>query len=401
MYARMPIIVTVAVAAMGMAQPACSTPTDDSAALVTTLGRDTVVMESYTRSAMRLEGHVVVRFPGTVLIHYVLDLDNKGSPAHSLVDVMPLGTSEVAASRVRIDYKQDSAFVDIDSIGHHRRARIGLPSAAFPAFITGFGASYGLYESPVFFALYQPLAAAQVGDTVHIMTIDIGSGRTSRRAFIKRSPTQLDADFFRIAFAHVTLDDAGRVMKVDARETTERTETTRANYMDIEAAAQRFAAEDNAGRGLGAASPKAVERGAVGGAPVVVSYSSPRRRGRSVLGTVIPYGVTWRTGANEATTLFSDRNLDIGGTMIPAGVYSLWTLPRRDGKVDLIVNSQHGQWGTDYDSTHDVAHIPMSVTSVAVPVDDFAIKLDSTAPQSLRITWDTFVWTVPIALAKN
>ncbi|MEO7041201.1 MAG: DUF2911 domain-containing protein [Gemmatimonadaceae bacterium] len=400
MYARMSMVVTFAVAAMGLTQPACSTPVPDSATLVTTLGRDTVVMESFTRSPMQLEGHVVVRFPGTVLIHYVLDLDKSGAPTSSLVDLTPMGTSDVFARRVRIDFRHDSAFVDVDSVGHHKRGSIALPAGAFPSLVTGFGPSYGLYESPEFFTLYKPLATAQAGDTVHLTTIDLASWALSRRAFVKPSATQLDADFFRIAFAHVTLDGSGRVMKVDARQTTERTETKRSDYTDIAGLAQRFASEDRSGKGLGAASPSVSERGKVGGAPVVVSYSSPRLRGRTVLGSVVPYAEVWRTGANAATTLSSEKSLAIGGKIIPAGVYSVWTLPNSNGGVDLIINSQHGQWGTDYDGSHDITKIPMQVTTVPSPREDFIISISDTAPQSLSIAWDRFVWSVPIALAK-
>src|SRR5665213_2936328 len=117
MYVRASMGVTLALAAMGLTQPACSTPVQDSATLVTTLGRDTVVMESFTRSPKQLEGHMLVRIPGTVLIHYVLDLDNSGAPTQSLVDLTPMGTSDVFARRVKIDFRHDSAFVDLDSVG--------------------------------------------------------------------------------------------------------------------------------------------------------------------------------------------------------------------------------------------------------------------------------------------
>ena len=400
MYVRIPMGVAFAAATMALAQPACSTQVQDSATLVTTLGRDTVVMESFTRSPKQLEGHMLVRIPGTVLIHYVLDLDNSGAPTQSLVDLIPMGTSDVFARRVKIDFRHDSAFVDIDSVGNHKRGALALPSGVFPSLVTGFGPSYGLYESPEFFTLYKPLSAAQRGDTIHLTTIDIASGQRSRRAFVKQSATQLDADFFGIAYAHVTFDDAGRIAKVDASQTTERTRTTRSDYTDIGNLARRFAAEDRSGRGLGAASPTVVERGKVGGAPVVISYSSPRLRGRTVLGSVVPYGEIWRTGANAATTLSSGTKLVISGKIIPAGIYSVWTLPERNGSVALIINSQQGQWGTDYDGSHDFARIPMHVTAVATPGEDFSITIGDTVPQVLSIAWDRFVWSVPISVAK-
>jgi hypothetical protein len=137
----------------------------------------------------------------------------------------------------------------------------------------------------------------------------------------------------------------------------------------------------------------------VGGQQIVVTYSSPRRRNRSILGTVVPYDQLWRTGANEATLLFTDHAVEIGGTPIPAGTYSIWTLPKKDGSVQLIVNAQHGQWGTDYDASHDVAHVPMKVGTAATPLDDFTMAIASSdGGGELRIAWDTFVWTVPITV---
>jgi len=165
--------------------------------------------------------------------------------------------------------------------------------------------------------------------------------------------------------------------------------------------ARRFAAADHAGKGVGAVSPGVVERTKLGGAPVVVMYSSPRRRDRVLLGKVIPYGNVWRTGANAATTLLFDNDMNIGGKRIPAGVYSLWTLPRSDGSVDLIVNSQHGQWGTDYDASHDVAHIPMAVATAPSPQENFAIAVSDGTPGTLRMSWGKFIWSVPVSVARK
>ena len=402
MKAPIRLFAVVSAVALGIAEPACSSqvPHDASGTLVTTLGSDTVVMESYTRTAKLLEGKILVRVPGTVLLHYTVDLDGNGAARHSVVDIMPLGTKEVGARRVTIDFASDSASVDFDSSGHHTRSRVAAKSPAMPQLMTGFGSSYGLYDSPVFYTLYPAVAAASSGDTVRVATFDVASGRRGHRMFLKRSPTKLEADYFGMVWNHVMLDGSGGIESVDAQQTTERTLTSRAAPADIAAIAQIFAARDKAGKGLGAASPSEIERGTVGGKQVVISYSSPRRRGRDVLGKVVPYGDVWRTGANEATTIFSDSRLDIGGTTIPPGVFTLWTLPKSDGTVDLIVNKQHGQWGTDYDGKQDVARIPMRVTKASVPADDFVIKLTDGTPGALTISWDRFVWSVPISLAK-
>jgi hypothetical protein len=394
------ILLPLALAVTGCTHGARDPVPDSNGAFVTMLGRDTVVVESFTRTDDKLDGNIVVRIPGTVLLHYVVDLMANGTPSHSVVDVIPMGTTDVMQKRVTIDYMHDSVVVDVDSAGHHRRGRAVLTQPPYPQLMTGFGSSYGLYASPVLYELYAPLANATVGDTVRLTTIDIARGRALKRTFVKRSPSELDADYFGIAATRLTLDASGHITAGDASETTEQTQMTRTEFMDVAPIAKRFASADSAGKGIGAASPQVVARSMLGGAPVVVTYSSPRRRDRVLLGKVIPYGQVWRTGANAATTLFFDNDLDIGGKKIPAGVYSLWTLPKSDGSAELIVNSQHGQWGTDYDASHDVAHVPMAVTTVVSPQEDFAIAVADGNPGSLRVSWGRFIWSVPVSVAK-
>src|SRR5690349_11346904 len=87
---------------------------------------------------------------------------------------------------------------------------------------------------------------------------------------------------------------------------------------------------------------------------VTVNYSSPRMKGRQIYGGLVPYGKVWRTGANEATSFVTDADLTIAGVNVPAGKYTMYTLPgQNDWK--LIINKQTGQWGTEYDEKQDLA----------------------------------------------
>jgi hypothetical protein len=367
---------------------------DERAAFVTTLGRDTVALESFTRTPARVEGDIMVRIPGTVLCHYVLELAADGSVKRSTLDVKPLGVSTIPERHVVLELAGDSLFADVDSAGHHEKTRRLAGKNAFPQFMTGYGDSYGLYSS---LGVYEALIQRLVGgtDTVSIPSINMATGRTVPRQFLRRSPTAVDADYFTIAWTHLTLDASGQIVSADGSETTEKVQSHRVDFLDVPQAAQRFAALDKAGKGLGVASPNVIAKGMVGGQNVVVTYGSPRRRDRTILGNVVPYDKVWRTGANEATVILFDHPMVIGSTTFPAGAYSLWTLPKRDGSVDLIVNSQHGQYGTDYDASHDIVHIPMKAATATAPQDNFTFLV---APRELSLSWDTFVWTVPIAV---
>ena len=132
------------------------------------------------------------------------------------------------------------------------------------------------------------------------------------------------------------------------------------------------------------------------GQTISIQYSRPSMRGRKIMGGLVPYGEVWRTGANAASALSSDRELTIGGKTIPPGSYTLWTLPKRDG-VDLIINRQVGQWGTDYDPSRDLVRIPMTVSTAATAQEQFAITITGSGSSGeLHIQWDTFIWSVPV-----
>lgn len=372
-------------------------PTDDRAAFVTVLGRDTVALESYTRTASRLEGDMVVRVPGTVHLHYVLQLGADGAVARSTVDVTPLGTSEVARRRVTLDFVRDSVRVTVDSAGVRQRATVAVEKGTVPLLMSGFGSSYGLYGSLGMYELLFSRLPSRPNDTVAVASIGAASGRPAMRRLVRRSATRIDVDFFRIAWTHLTLDADGNITGADASETTEKTETRRTEYFDVARAAKGFAARDRSGTGIGVASPNQTVSATLGSTAVVVAFGSPRRRGREILGRVVPYGEVWRTGANEASVLVTDGDLTIGGVEVPAGAYSLWTLPKRDG-VELIINRQHGQWGTQYDASQDLARLPMRVAPAPEPRESFAITVSPTTAGAgeLRILWDSFVWSVPV-----
>ncbi|HYR08943.1 MAG TPA: DUF2911 domain-containing protein, partial [Longimicrobium sp.] len=92
-------------------------------------------------------------------------------------------------------------------------------------------------------------------------------------------------------------------------------------------------------------SPRDTTEARVADARIYVDYGRPSMRGRPIMGALVPYGQVWRTGANEATTLVTDRALRVGGTDVPAGTYTLYTLPG-ESAWQLIINRQTGQWGT-------------------------------------------------------
>ena len=120
-----------------------------------------------------------------------------------------------------------------------------------------------------------------------------------------------------------------------------------------------------------------------------IDYGVPVLRGRS-LESLAPAGRVWRLGANSSTTLKTDAEVTIGGTVIPAGTYSLFAEPGQNAWT-LIVNRQSGQWGTQHDPAQDLARIPMRVRTLASPVEAFTMWLvpagQGPARGTLVIAW--------------
>jgi hypothetical protein len=130
------------------------------------------------------------------------------------------------------------------------------------------------------------------------------------------------------------------------------------------------------------------------GRRLYIDYGRPSRRGRRIMGGLVPYGRVWRTGANAATTFVTDVDLELGGTHLPRGTYTLYTIPTADGWT-LIVNRQTGQWGTQYQPTRDFARIPMHTRPILQPVEQFTITLQRgrAGVDTLALNWEnTRAW---------
>src|ERR1700751_1979518 len=114
----------------------------------------------------------------------------------------------------------------------------------------------------------------------------------------------------------------------------------------------------------------------IDGNRVMIVYGRPYTKDpqsgqdRKIWGELVPYGEVWRTGADEATLLITQKPIEIAGTTIPAGAYTLWTLPNQDGTAKLIINKQIGQWGegaTVYQKDQDVTQVELKKESLNTP----------------------------------
>ena len=137
-------------------------------------------------------------------------------------------------------------------------------------------------------------------------------------------------------------------------------------------------------------------------------YSKDPKTGdiRKIWGTLVPYGKVWRTGADEATLLTTEQPIMLGGTTIPAGTYSLFTLPAADGTAKLIVNKKTGQWGVPYkvdsEATNELARIDLKKDTLDKTVDQFtmAIEPNPAGGGALKMKWENTGYEVPFTVKK-
>jgi hypothetical protein len=137
-------------------------------------------------------------------------------------------------------------------------------------------------------------------------------------------------------------------------------------------------------------------------------YSKDPKSGeiRKIWGKLVPYGKVWRTGANEATLLTTAQPIVLGGTEIPAGTYSVFTLPVENGTSKLIINKKTGQWGVPYkeadEAANELARIDLKKDVLDKTVDQFtmAIEKNPAGGGVIKLMWENTQFSVPFTVKK-
>ena len=366
-----------------------------SGAFVSTLGKDTIQIERYTRTGDKLEGDILRKAPRVQIVHYVADLatnrvkgisvstrrygtDAASPPTFSMVALLADSTANLEVQR---NGRPDTA----------NTRTLSFKGRAFPG-IPGIPPSLAMYEQAM---MFNPVTGR---DSIAMNVITVGFGNTPMMTMARRArDTVVFVSSFSPGWIEIaTVDATGRIQSLDGSATTVKAVTRRAPNLDFDAIAKAWGAYEAAHGPAGAMSAADTVRGTVGSANVEVAYSRPQKRGRVIFGNVVPWNQVWRTGANAATMLTTSADLIIGNTTLPAGKYTLWSLPSPTG-AKLIINSQTGQWGTEYDVSKDVARLDLAQTTLAAPVEQFTFAI---VPQGangiLKFSWDDREYSIPI-----
>jgi hypothetical protein len=153
-------------------------------------------------------------------------------------------------------------------------------------------------------------------------------------------------------------------------------------------------------------SPEEVVEFKQGEVHVEVFYNRPFKKGRTIFGALVPYNTVWRTGANEATTFETNRDLLIEGQILKAGKYSIWTIPNAETWA-IIFNKEHGQWGVnaDGDPNRDPKKDVISVEVHAVLqeriFEQFTIEFAQLEDEAeMVLLWDETLVAVPFQAVR-
>ena len=372
---------TVALVILSLAIP--SVLAAQSGQFIVRLGTDTLAIEQYTRTPDRLQGEQVLRSPRTVHRLYSATFGPGGAIARfELVTHNVSGAPGPAETKATAEFTGDSAVVTVP----RRDSTVTLRVKAGPGAVPFVGQGFGLIEEVA-------RRAKASGNTRYTTTmLPLGDTEPLEVTVTARGPDSLTLVLGAIGPLRARVDPQGALLGLSGIGSTMQVTVERTQGLDFAALGKAFAP-----RSLGVLSPTDSINTSVAGAAVAVRYSRPSTRGRAIFGNVVPWNQVWRTGANQATVFETSADLVMAGTSVPAGKYSLWTLPSQSG-WKLIVNKNTGQWGTDYNAQYDLARLDMTVEQLPQPVERFTIGIEPKGSGGvLRLEWEKTRASVPLS----
>ncbi len=371
------------------------------------LGRDTVSLERVTRTADTVVSDEVDRFPRVRRRHTRIILGDGGRINHLEMDIRtPSEAGPLQQRYVTVDVTDDSVKITKKDAGGTKAISFATGGELSMAHLPQM---YGLTD--LYFSAALARAASEklaTGDSVILRQFYIDREFDNfplHSGVVKLTgpgTAELSHDWLS-GSADATFDSANHMLTYSGERSTYKVQVKRlAEQPDVERVFGAFAALEMSSGGMRQLSVRDTARATIGTAIFSVDYGRPLARGRVLLGNLLPYNFVWRTGANAATQFSTSAPMTLAGLRLPAGTYTLWTVPREKG-ADIVVNKQTGQWGTSYDDTFDVGMAHMQTETAATPVEKFTISIvpiDSRRG-TLVMAWGTFKWSAAIETTRG
>lgn len=367
---------------------ACGSKEPANVGFITRLGTDTVAVETFEFTDNGVIADVIVRVPTLVATRYELTLDEMGGIEQMTVyDVDPNKSFADAQMIMREDTRNGDSLM----VAYHQEN--GTVNVAVP------------YESgvlPFIEYTHWPFEVAlranpmQAGDSVDVPMI-AGRRTLGFLLTINDEGNTVIRHPFR-GTMDVVRSDIDGIETLDASATTRKLLVERTENIPIEQIAMQFKKAEENGKVFGELSGAVTQEFEVDGTNFRLEYGSPMARGRELFGGIVSYGERWRTGANRATHIRTSADIRIGDVEVPAGEYTLFTIPEAEGGT-LIINNQTGQNGRSYNMEMDLGRTVMNRVVNEDYVETFTITVsDEGTGAALNLLWGNTKYTIPIEL---
>lgn len=368
----------------------CQTQSPETAYFITKLGKDTLAIERFTLTANQMKADVVLRSPRTSLRSYTLAWDENQN-------LSSMTATDFTESRMfgengrivqRINKQADSLVIIHTTDKGDRTLKVPNQSGLIP------------FIDMVHWPYEIAFARAMEADKDSIDQWMITGRRNANFIITRNDKTSYHLRHPTRGVMAVTTARHGEMMSLDASQTTRKLKVERAFDLKFDQLASAFAISDQSGSPFGTLSPPIVNQYKVGHTNFEISYGSPAKRGRAIYGGIVAYGQRWRTGANRATHFKTDSDLIIDGKIVPAGEYTLFTIPESEGGT-LIINKQTGQNGQSYDASLDFIRVPMHRSDNNQPIESFTITVEERNDSSrLNLKWDQTIYYIDFNIKK-
>lgn len=376
------VLLSVSGACSGdMSEGGAATEAGDRAAYLTLLGEDTLVAEWMEFDGNTVQATAMIRGNSTSWSQYSVELDDAGTIVSWEARTFEGGTD---GEPTRIEYVEQTdsgtmLVTEIPSRGDEgTRVR---PWEATPGAVPFVDFLHWPFE----LAFRQQAAAGTLAQQVEIVggrpfRVEANDDGTWALIHPSRGPST------------VGIAEDGRILTLDGTGSTRAYDLNRTSFDALDQGAFQAAFAD---RPLGELSGRGEIATNVAGVNFTGDFGTPVRRGRDIFGRLVAYGVRWRTGANRATHISFDGDIVIDGTTVPAGDYTLYSIPEADGGT-LIINGRTGQTGTSYTPEDDVAQVQMRREALDENVEVFDIRVveDGTGGR-IELRWAETVYFVP------
>ena len=356
----------------------CTETKDGVATFVSTLGKDTLVIEQFTINNHRIDAEIMMRVPNTRFIQQILTMgENKQFQEFSSATYDPndIGGKPIEVQKMIVE--DDSLVVTTIRDTFNRVRKFAYNPTMIPWF--------DMIHWP-----YEVATKRMQAENLDQLDQSMLTGRNVAIFEIRR----IEEDSISIKHPYrgtmnARINESGSIEYYDATNTTRKLIVRRGGPMDMISLTKKYAQHP-----IGALSGSGSTTSLVHGAQIKLTFGQPARRNRQLFGGIVPWNKRWRTGANRATHFNTDKDLQIGGLEVPAGEYTLFTIPTPDGGT-LIINKQTGQNGNRYDKTRDLGRVPMSITTNEESIELFTIKATEREEKGiLQLMWGNTIFEV-------